>query len=149
MLQFVASGVLRIVGEVDCTLESAAVPVCNRLPIGMTKAVPCVEKTSRVGELFFTGDYLSGDFRPDKWDSEFAYPFPFAECRQPILDSLWGDNTRFAAQCNFNLGGGNGAIGDGTWHRNSSGECGKPFAMQSLSAIRRKVDYSKSRAQPY
>lgn len=60
--QVAASGVLRIAGEVACTLESTTVPVCNRLLTGMTKAVPCVEKTSRVGELFFTGDYLVGRF---------------------------------------------------------------------------------------
>jgi hypothetical protein len=62
VLQVVASGVVRIAGEVDCALESAAVPVCNRLLTGMTKAVACVEKTSRVGKLFFTGDYLVGRF---------------------------------------------------------------------------------------
>lgn len=116
--QVVASCVVRIAGEVDCTLESAAVPVCNRLPIGMTKAVPCVEKTSRVGKLFFTGDYLVGRFssRVSQGLLEFAYPVPFAEEQATNPGFTRGDNTRFPAQRNCNLGGGNRAVGEGTWH---------------------------------
>jgi hypothetical protein len=58
----VTSGVVRAADELDCTLESAALPVCSWLLMGITKAVPSAERISSVGKLFFTGDYLVGRF---------------------------------------------------------------------------------------
>jgi hypothetical protein len=87
--QVFASCVVGVVDEVDCTLESIAVSVCNRLPMGMTKAVPCAEKTSRVGELSFTGIYLVGRFSSRvTLNYECAFPFLFAESKRSVMESL-------------------------------------------------------------